>query len=225
MATPDLCRVERFRPSNATSSTRPRSGVVQATSRTGPKRLIVCLRTNRSSSAELLVGEAEIGLCRPAPVRRPPRPGSRRRRYSRSRTTSACRCRAGRTSAPRRPMCGSRFHLNHRPFGRPGTYGAVECASASRPRPPRRRGRRRPRPGVGAGGGQRLPIGEAARSADRSMRGLPSRAFARTPRAVSTPLGERQGRANPRCRRPSGHRRGCAAGYSAIELRRDASCG
>src|SRR5258708_31120226 len=50
IAMPDLCLVERCRPSNATSNTKPRS-LACTTSRTGPKRLTVLLRTNLSSSA------------------------------------------------------------------------------------------------------------------------------------------------------------------------------
>ena len=57
MATPDLCRVERCTESNATSNTS-----LGSTWRTGPKRSTVWLRTKRSSSLQLLVGEAEIGL-------------------------------------------------------------------------------------------------------------------------------------------------------------------
>ena len=44
IATPDLWRVERCSPSNATSITRPLSGSC-TTSRTGPKRLTVLRRT------------------------------------------------------------------------------------------------------------------------------------------------------------------------------------
>src|SRR5437868_6810206 len=47
MASPDLCRLDRCRPSNATSSTSPLSSSC-TTSRTGPNRLIVLRRTNRS---------------------------------------------------------------------------------------------------------------------------------------------------------------------------------
>ena len=47
MATPDLCRVERCNPSNATSNTSPLSGSC-VTSRTGPNRSMVLLRTKRS---------------------------------------------------------------------------------------------------------------------------------------------------------------------------------
>ena len=61
MATPDLWRVERCRPSNATSSTRPKSWSAR-TERTGPKRSMVLSRTNLSMLLQLLVGEAEIGL-------------------------------------------------------------------------------------------------------------------------------------------------------------------
>ena len=61
MATPELWRVERFRPSKATSSTSPWSRF-GATARTGPKRSMVLSRTYLSSSHQLLVGEAEIGL-------------------------------------------------------------------------------------------------------------------------------------------------------------------
>ena len=61
MARPDLWRVERCRPSNATSSTSPWSGSC-TTSRTGPKRSIVLRRTIAVDLQQLLVGEAEIGL-------------------------------------------------------------------------------------------------------------------------------------------------------------------
>jgi hypothetical protein len=61
MASPDLWRGERCSPSNATSSTRPRSGWC-TTSRTGPKRLIVFRRTKRSIRRSSFVGETEIGL-------------------------------------------------------------------------------------------------------------------------------------------------------------------
>ena len=47
MATPDLCRVERCRPSKATSNTKPNSRSAR-TERTGPKRSIVWSRTNLS---------------------------------------------------------------------------------------------------------------------------------------------------------------------------------
>src|ERR1700722_4734818 len=50
MATPDLWRVERCSPSNATSNTRP-SSREWVTSRTGPNRLMVLRRTKRSISA------------------------------------------------------------------------------------------------------------------------------------------------------------------------------
>src|SRR5262249_48581589 len=50
IAMPDLCRVERCRPSNATSNTRPWSPSC-TTSRTGPNRATVLARTNLSISA------------------------------------------------------------------------------------------------------------------------------------------------------------------------------
>jgi hypothetical protein len=49
MATPDLCRGERFSPSKAISSTRPKSRSAR-TDRTGPNRSMVWSRTNLSSS-------------------------------------------------------------------------------------------------------------------------------------------------------------------------------
>ena len=53
--------MERARPSKATSRTRPWAGSAR-TARTGPKRSVVLLRTQRSISSELGVGEAEVGL-------------------------------------------------------------------------------------------------------------------------------------------------------------------
>ena len=61
MARPERWRVERARPSKATSRTRPWAGSAR-TARTGPKRSVVLARTQRSISSELLVGEAEVGL-------------------------------------------------------------------------------------------------------------------------------------------------------------------
>ncbi len=61
MATPDLWRVERCRPSNATSNTRPNSRSAR-TERTGSEALDRVVAHELVDLLQLLVGEAEIGL-------------------------------------------------------------------------------------------------------------------------------------------------------------------
>ena len=61
MARPDLCRVERCRPSNATSSTRPSSGSCAHLAHR-PEALDRVAADEAVDLQQFLVGEAEIGL-------------------------------------------------------------------------------------------------------------------------------------------------------------------
>ena len=61
MASPDLCRVERCRPSNATSSTRPWSALVHHLAHRA-EALDGVAAHEAVDLHQLLVGEAEIGL-------------------------------------------------------------------------------------------------------------------------------------------------------------------
>ena len=100
MATPDLCRVERCRPSNATSSTRPWS--VSCDDLAHRAEAVDGVAAHEAVDLhQLLVGEAEIGLADRHQLVAVS-PSSRRRTCSRNNTTSACRGRAAHTSARRR---------------------------------------------------------------------------------------------------------------------------
>ena len=61
MATPDLWRVERCKPSNATSNTRPLSALVRDLAHR-PEPLDRVAADEAVDLLQLLVGEAEIGL-------------------------------------------------------------------------------------------------------------------------------------------------------------------
>ena len=94
IATPDLCRVEACTLSNATSNTsasRPRGP-----GRRGPP---YCCVSKRSSSRNSSSVKPKYALPTGSPTRRL---SARGRKCNRNRRTSACRCRAGHTSALRR---------------------------------------------------------------------------------------------------------------------------
>ncbi len=87
-----------------------------STSRTGPKRAMVWLRTQRSKR-QLLVGEAEIGLADRAEARR----RAKGRRCSRNSRTMRLPWPRWAYITTASTSSGSRFHLNQWPLGRPGT--------------------------------------------------------------------------------------------------------
>ena len=152
-ATPDLWRDDNCAASNATSSTSAFS-----TSRTGPKRAVVWLRTQRSRNASSCIGEAEIGLAdRHQLVLAPDA-----ERVVGIIASCACRGRAARTSALRRCSAGRASISTTAPSAGPADRGCRR-ASASAPRS-RRRARPRGSPTASDRSPNRI-------SGDRSMRG------------------------------------------------------
>ena len=105
MAMPERWRVERCSPSKATSSTSPFVRLVHHLAHRA-EAVDRVVAHEPVDLGELLVGEAEIGLADRHQLLAVLARRARRRRCSRNSRTSACRGRAGHTSARRRRCAG-----------------------------------------------------------------------------------------------------------------------
>ena len=218
MAMPDLCRLDRCRPSNATSNTRPLSGFVHDLAHRS--EAVDGIRPHEAIDlGEFVIGEAEIGLADRhefvAVFARGPHAEGIVRIEGRALAVAALGIHQHRIDDERIALPLPPQALWAGPADR-----ARRAASASRPRPPRRR-----RPHCRDWRARRQASSQLANgsSGERSMRGSWSAATNASSRRASVAKGSvaQVARRSP----PADRRRGDAAGYSAISFARSRSCG